>query len=80
VRRPPPVEVTVPVPTPAPALAIPERPGLPLARVDSSDSPRRVARAYVRSVLLLQGYARQLETLVQAYQDSTRGGHVEGRP
>jgi len=39
-----------------------------------------VARAYVRSVLLLQGYARQLETLVQAYQDSTRGGHVEGRP
>lgn len=79
VRRPPPVEVTVPVPTPTPALAIPERPALPLARVDSSASPRRVTRAYVRSVMLLQGYARQLETLLNAYQDSTRGRHVGDR-
>jgi hypothetical protein len=78
-RRPPPVEVTVPVPTPAPALAIPERPALPLARVDSSASPRRVTRAYVRSVMLLQGYARQLEILLNAYRDSTRGRHVGDR-
>ena len=77
--RPPQVEVTVPVPTPAPSVPVPERPALPLAGIDSTASPRRVAKAYVRSVMLLQGYARQLETLLQAYQDSTRGGHVEAR-
>jgi hypothetical protein len=79
-RRPPPIEVTVPVPTPAPSIPVPERPALPIAGIDSTASPRRVAKTYARSVILLQGYARQLETLVQAYQDSTRGSHVEGRP
>lgn len=61
------VPVLVAVPVPPPDVQMPQRPSLPLARVDSTYAPADVMRAYAASVVLLQGYARQLERLLRPY-------------
>ena len=73
------ITVRVPVPTDPPAPPRPSRPALPIAGIDSTSSPQAVTQAYVASVILLQGYARQLETLLRSYRDSTRARRVEAR-
>jgi len=65
------VAVTVPVPTAPPKVEMPARPFLPIARVDSTSTPREVVRAYAATVRLLQGYSRELEATLRPYADST---------
>lgn len=61
------VPVLTPVPVQAPAPDVPDRPVLPITQVDSAASHDAVIRAYVASIVLLQGYAEQLERLLDAY-------------
>jgi hypothetical protein len=60
------VEVMVPVPCPAPAV-IP-RPPLPIQQLKSGDPSVTVKRAYVATVEVLIGYARELEKQLDAYR------------
>jgi hypothetical protein len=62
-----PETVLVPVPASCPVPNIPQRPRLPLADLPTDAQPDAVARAYAETVETLQGYARQLEALLEAY-------------
>jgi len=69
-----PVEVLVPVPVPPTPPPIIERPMLPLMTLKANSPAVDVARSYVASIILLMGYARELEILLDAYRpvaDST---------
>ena len=69
------VEVRVPVAAPCPPPPAAVRPLLPVARIDSTTSDGEVAQLYAATVLVLQGYAAELERLLDAYRprsDSTR--------
>lgn len=73
-----PVEILVPVPAECPAPPIVYRPALPVAALHPDASPADVARAYVATIVVLQAYAAELETLLAAYRrpasaDSTVG-------
>lgn len=58
------VKVPVPVEMPCPAPSVPARPRLPIAGLQPGASPADVARAYVATVAVLEGYAVQLEQLL----------------
>lgn len=65
-----PVPVLTAVPVPPPAAPPLERPTLPIAVLDSTSTPGEVMRAYVASVVLLQGYAEALEAQLRPYQSA----------
>ncbi len=60
------VKVPVPVQVPCPAPSVPARPHLPIADLAPGAPPADVARAYVATVAVLEGYAAQLEQLLGA--------------
>lgn len=62
------VTATLPVAVPCPPPPVITRPALPLAQLTATSTPDAVMRAYVASVTLLQGYARQLERLLDGYR------------
>ena len=58
------INIPVPVQVPCPAPSVPARPALPIANLNASSTPADVARAYVATVVVLEGYAAQLEKLL----------------
>lgn len=62
------VEVKVPVVAECPAPPAVVRPGLPISLIDSMSTDGEVAQMYVATVLALQGYAAELERLLDAYR------------
>lgn len=61
-----PVEVRVPVPVPCPEP--PKVPRPVLKPVDPEATPQEVAEAALRSMVMVMGYADQLEVLLEAYR------------
>ena len=73
------VPVLTPVPVQPPSAPEIDRPVLPLASIDSTSTPDEVMRAYIASVVLLQGYARALEAQLQPYRlPLLRKTHLRG--
>lgn len=64
-----PVQVDVPVMAPPPALPKIERPVLPIDQLVPGSDPGRVMRSYAATVMILQGYARQLEVILDGYRN-----------
>lgn len=64
----PPAEVRIPVPVQAPQPPEVSRPHLPIADLKKGDPPPLVERAYAASVKALQGYAGQLEQIIDGYR------------
>lgn len=65
-----PIDVLVPVPLPPLPPPEIERPELPVSQLDSVANSADVVRAYAASLLLLKGYAIELERLLDAYRYS----------
>jgi hypothetical protein len=68
VHQPPPQIVQVPVAVPCPAPAPTVRPHLAVADLPTDADPATIMRAYAASLMALQGYARELEALLDTYR------------
>ncbi|HEX7121859.1 MAG TPA: hypothetical protein VF178_05755, partial [Gemmatimonadaceae bacterium] len=59
----------VPVALPCPPPPATARPALPIADLKPGDPPDRVVKAYAATVRVLQGYAAELEQLLEGYRE-----------
>jgi len=68
------VEVKVPVPTPIPAPPDSVRPELMIYQLTDADNknPGKVVQYYKASIKQLQGYAEQLETVIDGYRKASQ--------
>ncbi len=62
-----PQTVLVPVAVPCPPPPKVQRPRLPIVDLKPGDSPDLIQKALLASIQLLQGYAQQLETILDGY-------------
>lgn len=69
-----PPTAVLPVAVPPPPPPVIARPALPIAEITAASAPDAVMRAYVASVAVLQGYARQLEKLLDGYRGTVELG------
>lgn len=69
-----PVEVLVPVPVPAPEAPEIKEPFLPIWLLEgqSIGQPELIAKAYVKSIIILQEYANTLQCALDAYRETTQ--------
>jgi hypothetical protein len=74
------VQVQVPVPVPCPEPPAVSRPALPIAQLQAGASIQEVLRAYAATVALLEGYAGQLETLLDGYRPAAPGATPSPAP
>lgn len=67
-----PVYVKVPVPINPPQPPVVQRPALAIYQLSSADSknPAKVAKAYKATIKSLQGYASQLEIILNGYRNA----------
>lgn len=63
-----PVQVDVPVIASNPPPPKIERPALPIEQLHAGSDPGLVMRSYVATVIILQGYATQLEEMLDGYR------------
>lgn len=55
------------VPVECPKVTIPAEPALPIADLKQGDSHDKVAKSYVATVVMQQGYIEQLRHILKAY-------------